>query len=339
MDKRVIFAVAGSGKTTEIVSKLNLNKRFLIITYTTNNVLTLRSYIINKFNYFPENIRLYSYFTFLYSFCLKPLLSFRIKQKGINWKQPPEHTKLLGFAHQDFYIDNNRRLYHNRIAKLLEAQNVFDDVNNRIKKYFDYLLIDEIQDFSGHDFNFLKSLVKGNYEILFVGDFYQNTFDTSKDGNLNTGKNFEDYSKYKKLFEKMGLHVDTKTLLKSRRCSKTICGFIKNNLGIDIDSYDDRNSIITVIDNHEDAVNIVKNDLIIKLFFKEHHKHNFFSENWGKSKGMTYKDVCVVLNKTTQQKFETNDLSSLAPQTKNKFYVACTRASNNLYFVSDKFIQ
>ena len=37
MDKRVIFAVAGSGKTTYIVNNLFPEKRSLIITYTKNN--------------------------------------------------------------------------------------------------------------------------------------------------------------------------------------------------------------------------------------------------------------------------------------------------------------
>jgi superfamily I DNA and RNA helicase len=91
-------------------------------------------------------------------------------------------------------------LYHNRIAKLLEIQKVLCDVNNRIEKYFDCLFIDEIQDFAGHDFNLLKSIAKANCEILFVGDFFQHTFDTSNDGNVNSGI-FNDYNSYKKLFQ------------------------------------------------------------------------------------------------------------------------------------------
>ena len=34
MDKKVIFAVAGSGKTKYIVDELSLDKRSLIVTYT-----------------------------------------------------------------------------------------------------------------------------------------------------------------------------------------------------------------------------------------------------------------------------------------------------------------
>ena len=52
MDKRVILAVAGSGKTTYIINQLDLNKRSLIITYTTNNIENLRTGVIKKFGYF-----------------------------------------------------------------------------------------------------------------------------------------------------------------------------------------------------------------------------------------------------------------------------------------------
>jgi superfamily I DNA/RNA helicase len=337
MDKRVIFAVAGSGKTTYIVKKLTLEKRCLIVTYTNNNVDTLRNCILRKFGYFPENIKLFSYFTFLNSFCFKPFLSQKVNSKGINWKQPPKNT--LKFARNNcaFYIDSHKLLYHNRIARLLETCEILHDINSRIEKYFDCVYIDEIQDFAGHDFNFLKSIVKANCEILFVGDFYQNTFDTSRDGNVNKGKNFENYDLYKKLFKDMGLIVDTTTLIKSRRCSRTICDFIKTRIGIDMEAYDDRETHIIEITNQIEAENILKDNSIIKLFYDEHHRYNCHSQNWGKSKGKTYNDVCVVLNKTTKQKFDKQDLKSLPMRTKNKFYVACSRARNNLYFLSYNF--
>ena len=75
---------------------------------------------------------------------------------------------------------------------------------------------------------------------------------------------------------------------------------------------------------------------IIKLFYQEHYKYNCFSSNWGDSKGENnYNDICVVLNKTRLKSY--NALVGLKSQTKNKFYVACSRANNNLYFVSDEF--
>lgn len=339
MDKRVIFAVAGSGKTTHIINKLTLDKRFLILTYTTNNILTIRNSIIRKFGYFPENIKLQSYFVFLHSFCFKPLLSYCVKSKGINWKQPPKFTLRLKRTNPKFYLDANNRLYHNRIAKLCETQNILSDINSRIEKYYDCLFIDEIQDFAGHDFNLLKSIAKANCEILFVGDFFQHTFDTSNDGNVNSGI-FNDYDSYKKLFQNMGLTVDTTTLQESFRCSKTVCDFIQDNIGISISAKTERVSTLKIIDNQFDADVVIQDNSIVKLFYRENYKYDCHSQNWGSSKGINhYHDVCVVLNKTTKQAFKKQGLSTLKPQTKNKLYVACSRAKNHLYFVSDEFVK
>ena len=161
MDKRVIFAVAGSGKTTYIVNKLNLKDRALIVTYTNNNVENLRTRIIQKFGYFPRNIKLLSYFSFIHSFCFKPFLVDEYRTKGLYYL--PNGNRFA--KNEDRYITKGSRLYSNRIAKFLEEKGVLADINERIEKYYQSLYIDEIQDFGGHDFNFLKSLI---YRILMT---------------------------------------------------------------------------------------------------------------------------------------------------------------------------
>lgn len=54
MAKSVMFAVAGSGKTTTLIERLTLDQRALIITYTENNYAHLqRSIIRNSDFYLP----------------------------------------------------------------------------------------------------------------------------------------------------------------------------------------------------------------------------------------------------------------------------------------------
>lgn len=50
----------------------------------------------------------------------------------------------------------------------------------RLARYFDELLVDEVQDFAGHDFNFLLELCAADVSVVLAGDFYQHTFDTSR---------------------------------------------------------------------------------------------------------------------------------------------------------------
>jgi DNA helicase-2/ATP-dependent DNA helicase PcrA len=333
MDKAVIFAVAGSGKTTKIISNLSLSKRALIVTYTNSNVDNLRSGIIRKFGYFPINIRLLSYFNFLYGFCCRPFLDSSYKARGINWNPNPNR-----FAKDsDRYFDRNSRLYSNRIAKLMENQDIIKDVKLRLEKYFDDLYFDEVQDFGGNDFNFLKNISGININMLLVGDFYQHTFDTSRDGIVNKFLH-EDYSKYKKIFEKIGFQVDTLSLNKSYRCSPTICRFISENIGIDISSHRTDEVAIKVITCEDEAIALFHDDDIVKLFYRDRSKFPCFCKNWGECKGEDkYHDVCVVLNIKTWKNFNEGTLKSLSAETKNKLYVACSRPKKNLYFVCESY--
>ena len=199
MDKDVIFAVAGSGKTSLIIDQLDLKSRALVITYTITNLNNLKRRVIEKFGKIPSNVHIYSYFNFLYSFCYKPYLHYNYRAKGINY-EPCRNKYAKGY---DRYVDSSRRLYSNRIAKLLEVENVLDVFKARLEKYFDQILIDEIQDFAGNDFNLLKTIVKSDVKIICVGDFYQHTFDTSRDGVVNKTLH-QDYEKYKHSFNYMG---------------------------------------------------------------------------------------------------------------------------------------
>jgi len=331
MDKRVIFAVAGSGKTTFLINQLNETERFLIVTYTNNNVNNLRTGIINRFGFFPSNIKLYSYYTFLYSICYKPFLHDKLRTKGINYSSElPRFNKSNTREH---YIDKYNRLYSARISKLLFYTHEQSNVVDRISKYFDHLFIDEVQDFGGNDFNLLKELSKAKVSHIYVGDFFQHTFDTSRDGNTNSTLH-NDFKRYLGEFRKMGFESDTRTLSKSFRCSPITCKFIADNLSISIESHREDETVVQYIDELERVNQILNDNSIVKLFYREHHKYDCFSRNWGDSKGENkYFDVCVVLNKSTLDKYNKGKLLELPPTTRNKLYVALSRAKNNLYFI------
>lgn len=329
MDKRVIFAVAGSGKTTYIVEQLDDSQSSLLITFTNNNFENLRRKVIMKFGYLPTNIKIYTYFTFLHSFCYKPYLLLQYRTKGINYKYRPNRYA----RGKQRYIDKHQRLYYYRIAKFLKENNILNDVNRRIEKYFNNLFIDEIQDFAGNDFNFLKNISKVNLNVLYVGDFYQHTFDTSRDANVNAPLH-KDYQQYQIKFKNMGFNVDLDSLNKSYRCTASVCEFISQKIGIEIYSHRTTDTNVVYVANSQDAKRITSSNDIVKLFYQEHHKYDCCSMNWGESKGIdNFNDVCVVLNKNTEKYFNSNKLNELSPMVKNKLYVACSRTRKNLYIL------
>jgi hypothetical protein len=259
------------------------------------------------------------------------------KLKGLSYKQ--NSPRYAGKNDDKRYLTNNGRLYHNRAAKFIEMKCLYGDVKKRLEKYYRFFYIDEIQDFAGHDFGLLRKISESNINILYVGDFFQHTFDTSRDGNVGETL-YDDYGEYKNKFRNMGFVVDETTLIKSHRCCPQICDYISNNLKINIGSCKSEWSEIKYISNEVEIKSIMEDDNIIKLFRQEHYSYKCRSKNWGDCKGENkYNDVCVILNKTTLDYYKKNNLSDLAKGTLNKLYVAISRAHGNVYFISEKEIQ
>lgn len=337
MDKTLILAVAGAGKTTEIINNIKKDDKTLIITYTENNYNILKNNIIKKFKGIPDNIKIYTYFTFLYRFCFLPLKK-GFKVKGLDFNSNP--NKYIKAKDINYYYNRvSKKMYHNRLAKIC-SDYFIDDIIKRIEKYFNYIYIDEIQDFASHDFNLLLNLIKANCNILLVGDFYQHTFDTSRDGNVNSNL-YNDYDNYINKIKNSdsNIKVDTVNFLKSKRCSKQVCEFITEYLKIKIESYNNHDSIIREIDDENTIEKIANDDNIVKLFYQNSKKYDMKNkDNWGNSKGNTYINTCVVLNKNSYEKYKKHKLNELPSSTKNKLYVALSRATNDVYIINEKYL-
>lgn len=330
MDKRIIFAVAGSGKSTLLINKLNKKDRVLLITYTVNNTNNLISKVVKKFGYIPNNIKISTYFSFLYKQCFKPLFGNKTNAKGITHKTNP--NRFVKKTEVEYYMSKSGRMYGNRLGLFIMEQDEKKELVRRLEKFYDKIFIDEVQDFGGHDFNFLLFLSQFQKELLCVGDFSQHTFDTSKDGKLNTGI-YKDFTKYTKKLSKSGFIIDQKTLNKSWRCSPTTCEFVAERLDIPILSHKQEETIINFIEDVE-RIRIIMNDQkIIKLFYSDSIKYRCESSNWGASKGKGYKNIAIILNQKTLDYYLKDKLIELPQTTKNKLYVALTRAEKNIYLI------
>lgn len=335
MDRRLILAVAGSGKTTYLVNSIDPSKRYLIVTYTENNLSHIRKRIVDRFGFMPDNVNLLSYFQFLFRVCYRPFLKDKFNAKGITWNLPEDWTRFkTGTEH---YLSSHRNLYHNRLAKLCHRE-CASQIRERIEKYYDCFLIDEVQDLGGHDFNLVQAIVPTKIDCLFVGDFFQHTYDTSLDGNVRKTL-YSDYIRYKREWANIGITIDETTLSNSYRCSMTICDFVRNSLSINIRSHREDETSIVFVDSQEDADALYNNNTTVKLFYQDSSKYVCYSENWGKAKGLDiFTDVCVILNATTLKAYRKNILNTLAAPTLNKLYVACTRARRNVYLIPHTYI-
>lgn len=339
MDKRVVFAVAGSGKTTLLVNELDLQKRVLLITYTENNCMEIRRRVIAKYGYLPENITIKTYFTFLNSFCYRPLLLDQMKTKGICFDRPADHTSLMKLTNPARYVTAGARVYHARMAKLLEIKGCITELQRRIARYYDKVYVDEVQDFGGHDFNLLKQIVVADVEVLLVGDFFQHTYSTSVDGAVNKGLH-DSYDRFKNTLGNAGLTVDTTSLLNSYRCSSTVCEFIREHIGVEIHPAVDRATTVFVVRDADTAAQLYASNDTVKLFFKEQEKYSCNSQTWGASKGLDhYQDVCIAMTGVAWKKYEEGGLANLAALSRNKLYVACSRARGSLFLMPESLLK
>lgn len=339
MDKRVVFAVAGSGKTTRLINELDLVKRVLLITYTESNCEEIRRRVLVKFGHLPENITVCTYFTFLNSFCYRPLLLMTLQTTGISFETPNEYASRQKLHSRDRYVTKSGRIYHARMAKVLDVHGCIPALQRRLERYYDKVCVDEVQDIGGHDFNLLKQIVQANVEVLLVGDFYQHTYSTSADGAVNKGLH-DSYDRFKDALQSAGLIVDTTSLLKSHRCSATVCSFIRDSIGVAIHAHSERTTQVSVVSELSQAAALHADSGTIKLFFQEHSRYGCYSQNWGDSKGRDhYQNVCVVLNADSWKRFTAGTLAGMAAISRNKLYVACSRARGDLHVMPDTLLK
>jgi hypothetical protein len=326
-----MFAVAGAGKTSFVIDDVDPDKRNIILGYTHANIEHIKKRLISRFSIIPPRTKVLPFFQFLYSFCYRPILAHGLRTKGLIFTKP--ELKGVNKTQRGYYITKKGYIYHNRLAHLIRFCNRVHSVHNRINEFYDKVYIDEVQDFASHDFDFILDLAKLDIPVLAVGDFYQHTFDSSRDRNKRSGLH-GNYQTYQSSFVNAGWKKDTTTLVNSYRCSPTVCEFIKNNLGIEIYSNKLEPTIVTRITDKQEARKMYEDNSIVKLFIRNHHVKKCFSNNWGLSKGEDgYQDVCIIMTDGVKKCMTNGDFSSLQPTTLKKLYVACSRANRNLYFI------
>ena len=334
--KRLILATAGSGKTSYIIDNLDIHKCSLIITYTINNTENLKSKVIKRFGCMPANVKIMSLLSFLYSFCYRPFLELQTSTRGLVFKKPSEASRNIPRNQPRYYITKSGYIYSDRLSSLiLRNSNILENIKRRLERYYDELIIDEIQDLGPPDFNFISAIVNVNMDLLFVGDFYQHTFDSSTENNIGRSL-YRNYGQYKKKFEEIGFTVDETTLLKSHRCSPTLCAYIDEKIGIEIESNKTEATSVKLLEEQDMILKVVLDDSIIKLFYEKHDQYDCYSSNWGASKGCEYDNVCVVISNNLYNKLVNKKLTI---RTRNRLYVALSRSANDVYIIKQETLK
>lgn len=362
MDKRVILAVAGSGKTYTLARSINPEKRNLIIAFTRENIKNIEKELIDKFGIIPKYTQVLTFHKFVYNFLIRPYenhiaryFNTTIKSKGLCFDIPPKAIGKDGIYNKDYKLKKNinhylksDRYYSSLIAELVnylcDKQLPFiDRALKNVNLFFDNLYIDEFQDFREENYKLLEKIIRLSKNVLLVGDYYQHSVSGVNNSGIpfqrkkNKSKYIISYNEYKLLLKSMNLYIDEETLNKSRRCSENVCQFITDKLKICINSKKINQGEIKFLRTEDEIRDKLNNNNLLKLVNKNSTSWKFNAMSWGYSKGDTYSDVVVILtDKFNNIDSEEFTLNNIPPTTINKLYVAMTRTNRDLYLIKFK---
>ncbi len=345
MDKKLTLAVAGSGKTYTISNSIDSSKKNIIFTFNRKNVDNLKKEIFRRFGYIPKNTKIITFHKFRYDYIIKPA-QYQLKEGGINLrgieiiKKPPKRPNPRKGIYNTGYIKDNvlehylfkDKIYSDYMSKLIIKKALIK--NEFIEKFIDNIYIDEFQDFEDYDFKVIKELYNLNINIYSYGDYFQAGVSHNCNMSKIPYKNVENYTNYKETLiqEIPNLNIDEISLIKSRRCGKVITDFINNNYEEEIIKSEKINeNDITWLDS--DEISKIEEEVVYLVWDKRSaDKLNLTKyKTWSLSKGDTYKNTCIILTKKAQE-FLINS-KKLEKTSKNKLYVALTRATNKVYIV------
>ena len=359
MDKRIILAVAGAGKTYHICHAIDPQKRNLILAYTHENIHNIKNELMDACGHMPELTTVMTFDSFVYRYFVcpyEPTIAGHFGQdefrsKGITTIDPPSKTikkngrnipnsKYQNKDQFEHYITRGNQYYCATISELVMyvkkgKDSLVKRAAERLNLFYDRVFIDEFQDFREYDYELIIGLSKLLKSVLLVGDYYQHSVSAVN----NSGKPFKhrkndvSYADFVAELKTLGFDVDEDILSKSRRCSKDICAFVKEKLRISIASADINVGKVNWVSG-EQIDTILRNPMVLKLVYSEAANYTFNAMNWSYSKGDTVEAACVILTDKFE-KLDTDDfsLAGIPIPTINKLYVALTRSKGSIFLI------
>jgi DNA helicase-2/ATP-dependent DNA helicase PcrA len=362
------IAGAGSGKThkiiTDAIGVINGGGRVLVVTYTTNNQAELRARFAELYGGSSEHFIVKGLFTFYLEDMVRPyqrvVFPDRISTISFTESNPhlmPDtnfHIKGRGEKRADGTINPlhyltpcKTKAYSGLLAKLAThiAKLSKDAAAKRLNEVYQRIFFDEVQDLVGWDYDVIKSINKVMINsICCVGDFRQTIYTTTFGHKApQTLQEKVDYLVGKLKFEK-------KSMPKNRRCVQEICDLSDTiHAGLHDKTISGVEKIPEDIAHHSGAF-IVKQSQVTEYLTafqpqvlrwssttgRKYLPSNLLCYTFGSCKGLGF-DRVLVIPPDKHLKFLGGDLTVFekdkTEESRNKFYVAVTRARYSLAFV------
>lgn len=334
----IVIAAAGARKTERIVETAlaDASKRTLIVTYTNENQREIIDRIQRKNGTIPANVQVMGWFTFLVNECARPF------QRAVFGQ--PNHLRRLNFIGRKpkyagksspaYFFDSNRDIYRDGVSDFAVLANIKTggSVIRRLQRAYDQILIDEVQDLTGYDLDFLELLLRSKIQITAVGDprqFMLRTTNAIKNGKY-CGVGIIEW------FREREAVCRLEEQSYSYRCRKEICEFA-DGLFPGMPATESRNTDendhvgIFVIGASQMVDYIEQYAPTVLTYDKTKDTQGFPGVNIGLSKGSTHDRVLIIPSGTMLQYVKDRDLAKFKEP--EKLYVAVTRARFSATFV------
>ena len=345
MGNQLTLAVAGSGKTRELVehcATLSHSRRALVVTWTQANQAELRSRISRSAGDHP-GIDVVGWYTFLLRDFARPFIPFKFPGErilGFNFEGRP-HRMAGGIRR---FLDSRGAAYACELGRLahelVEASG--GALLRRIQCCYDEILIDEVQDLAAHDWEIIDELLRSSVSLRMVGDVRQSILSTNPRSTKNKQYAYAEALTWFRERESAGILAITENST-TWRCRPEIAAFSDTIFDSDW-SFPPTESKNTRVTGH-DGVFLVRSEHVyeyVDQFTPQCLRHGASSGkafaldnymNFGVAKGTAYERVLIVPTVPIESFIRSG--TTLPPVPAARFYVAVTRAAQSVAIVLD----
>ncbi len=370
MPNELWIAGAGSGKTHKIIidaiEVIKAGGRVLVVTYTINNQAELRARFVDLYGASSEHFVVKGLFSFYLEDMVRPYQStvFPDRITTISFTENNPHLmqgttfSIKGRAEKSengtinplYYLTPCKtKAYSGLLAKLANfiATRTKDAPAKRLKEIYQRVFFDEVQDLVGWDYDVINSLNKVMVNsICCVGDFRQTIYDTMFGQKMpQTSQQKVDYFIDKMKFEK-------KSMPKNHRCLQVICDLADTiHPGLYDKTISGVDKIPDDIAHHYGALFVKESQVMDYLAAFQPQvlrwsattashclPSNLICYTFGTCKGLGFDRVLVIMT-NKHLKFINGNANIFekdkTESSRNKLYVAITRARYSLAFLVD----
>ncbi|KLU13908.1 MULTISPECIES: UvrD-helicase domain-containing protein [Xenorhabdus] len=344
MNNQLTLAVAGSRKTQGIVeycSDLPKSKHVLVLTYTQRNQHELR-HRLSVYAGDHQGIEVLGWYTFLLRHFAKPFLPFKFPHKrvqGFHFDARPARMA-KGISR---FMDSKGAIYACELGRL--AHELISDSKGallyRLECLYDEILIDEVQDLSGHDWEIIDILLSSSIDVRMVGDIRQSVLSTNPRSSKNKQYAYAEIINWFRERQDKGL-LDIVENSKTWRCHENIAVFsdtifnpnwkfpVTESMNVTITGHD---GVFLVQKKHAASYVEQFNPQCLRHSVSSGKEFYFDFLNFKISKGATFERVLILPTDGISKFIQKGEY--LAPTPAASFYVAVTRARQSVAIVID----